>query len=169
MLEKLTTGSLLTLENIRTIIEAERPLQTRTDTLIVQFASGLRLRKQAKVVWGIHDYREAAGWDLAEKFGPIQELIVVGRLGTHTLTDINLRRFPFCQIIYRPVALMLSGWNAEQSHFAFAEQHCDLDEDDNEIWDVPCLSIATAHCKRGLRSPLEDIYSGANAYTERDK
>lgn len=72
MLEKLTADPLLTMENIKTIIEAERPLQTKADTIIIQFASGLRIRKQAKVVLVIHDYREAEGWDLAknlDRFG----------------------------------------------------------------------------------------------------
>ena len=105
---------------------------------------------------------------VAKKFGPIRELIVVGRIGTHT-ADVSLHAFPFFKLDYVPLALLLTGWNTERSCFAFAQQECHWGEDGQQSWEAPCFSVATTPCRRGFFSPLEDICAGGNAYVTSNK
>lgn len=166
MLQTLTANSLLTLENVKTLIDAERQRPDTEDTLIVQFGSGLRIMKRVRVTAVIHDDRETLGWELAKQYGPMREVIVVGRLGTTTRKGASFERFPFGRLFATRSAIVASGWNADKSCFVNGWQRCYWDEEQNQIWEEPYLSVATKQFRLGFVSTLEDLYAGTQAWIE---
>lgn len=164
MLQTLTATSLLTLENVKTLIDAERQHPDPEDLVLVQFVSGLRIMMRVGVTAVIHDYREGLGWELAKQYGPIGEVIVVGRLGTTTRKRAPFDRFPFGRLFCPRGAIVASGWNADKSYFANGWQRCYWDEERHQIWEEPYLSVATKQFKYGFVSTLEDLYAGAQAW-----
>lgn len=162
MLQKCKSNSLLTIENIKLLMDTQRLLETRDDTLFVQFVSGYRIIRRRRVVAAIHDIREAIGWEMTEQFGPIEELLIVGRIGTTTIESVNFRKFPFIRLAYHPISIILSGRNADRTHFADAHQYSHWDEAGNQLWEAPLISISTKPLRNGLTSTLEDIYQGAD-------
>lgn len=164
MPKQFKSKSLLTVENIKTILDTERLLDTRNDTLIVQFASGRRIMKREPIVSTIHDVREGIGWGLAQQFGAIEELLIVGRIGTTTIERVNFRKFPFLHLGYLPISIRLSGRNAASSWFAEAHQDCDWNEEGKQTWKAPSPSVATKQSRDGLGYILDNIYRGADCY-----